>query len=104
MNRLICLALLFIGLSACVGTMLPHVSPAQAEWAGRKWPGMDAAQLEAARVLYVDRCSGCHNLVLPETRSLEKWDVVLSSMAPRAKLTPDEREKIWRYISVVKSS
>jgi hypothetical protein len=89
---------LFLLLGAC-GVVLPPLSPQQAEWAAQKWPGMTFYELNSARTLYVNRCSGCHGLHHPAERSLEKWNLALNKMAPKAKLTADERQWIERYIT-----
>jgi hypothetical protein len=102
MRKEVVFFIVMFALSACT-VMLPQVSPKQADWAARQWPGMDATKLENARILYVNRCSGCHNLVLPEAHSLDKWNVILSTMAPRAKLSNEEKEQVRQYIFTAKS-
>lgn len=83
--------------------MLPQLTSAQVQWAGQQWAGMEEAQLAEARLLYVNRCSGCHNLILPAAHDLDKWKKVLDEMALRAKLNDLQREEIWRYLQTAKS-
>lgn len=90
--------------AACVGTFLPRITPRQAEWAQSRWPEMDEVRFDMARRLYISRCSGCHNLVLPRKKTVEQWDVILSTMAPRAKLTAGQTELIRRYLVTAKSA
>ena len=97
-------AALWWGLGGCLAGMLPQVTPGQAEWAGQHWPGADLAQLSEGRRLYVNRCSGCHNLVLPGARELDQWRQILPKMAVRAQLDEGQRELIWRYIQTVKEA
>ncbi|MSR82537.1 MAG: hypothetical protein EXS58_06370 [Candidatus Latescibacteria bacterium] len=85
-------------LCACSGAMLPQLTLAQVQWAGQQWTGMEAARIVAARQLYVARCAGCHNLVLPAAHDLEKWGKVLPKMALKAKLNECQQEEIWRYL------
>ncbi len=85
-------------------TILPPVSPQQAGWAAQKWPDMTEMKLVEARNLFANRCSGCHKLVLPSKNSLEKWEIVLNKMAPKAKLNQDQKELLWRYLVAVKYS
>ncbi len=96
-------ALGLFALAACM-TWLPRVSPAQKEWAAQQWPDMGGTKLEEARALYVDRCSGCHNLVLPEKHTMEQWDILLSTMAPRAKINAEQQQQIRRYLLTAKSA
>ena len=97
------LGVILLSLVACLGVTLRPITPDHVKWASTQWADMDQKTLEDARTLYVNRCSGCHNLYLPGKLTLEKWDVMLSSMAPRAKLTLDQRELIWRYIVTEKA-
>lgn len=92
-----------LSLVACMGAMLPQISPTQAEWAGRQWPGMGEARLREARQLYVNRCSGCHHVILPAAHDLDKWKATLDTMAVRAKLNEQQKELIWRYLETVKT-
>lgn len=90
-------------LCACGGAMLPQLTPAQVAWAGRQWSDMGATRLAEARLLYVKRCSGCHNLFLPAAKDPEEWQKILPKMAERAKLTELQREEIWRYLQTARA-
>jgi hypothetical protein len=90
-------AALVILIGSCSPALAP-LSPQQAEWAAEKWPEMTVEQLDNARTMYVMRCSGCHSLYQPAKYSLEKWDRILDTMAPKAKLDGTEREMVRRYI------
>ncbi|MCC7264406.1 MAG: hypothetical protein IT369_17990 [Candidatus Latescibacteria bacterium] len=91
-------------LGGCAGAMLPPLSPAQIEWAGQQWRDMGAERLEEARLLYVIRCSGCHNLFLPTAKETGEWEQILPKMAERAKLTDVQRNEIWRYLQTARSA
>lgn len=82
---------------ACAG-LLPPVTPALVERAGSRWPDSSEASLKRGRRLFVDRCSGCHSLVLPREHSEEEWVEWLDAMQERARLTPQERELVLRYL------
>ena len=99
--RICCIAAWW-SLPGCVGGRLPQITPVQAQWAGQQWPGMELAQLGQGRRLYVNRCSGCHNLVLPAAKDLDQWKLILAKMAVKAKLNEGQRELIWRYLQTVK--
>jgi hypothetical protein len=100
---LVALGIVLLILGACA-VMIPPVSPSQAEWAAHQWPGMDFTQLDNARTLYVNRCSGCHNLYLPKDHTLPEWNKVMDRMAPKAKLSAVERDIIQRYITAAHES
>jgi hypothetical protein len=51
------------------------------------------------RSLYVERCSGCHNLHLPEQYTKEVWQKNLNEMQERSKITNDEKQLIFVYLT-----
>jgi hypothetical protein len=59
-------------------------------------------KLEQARLTYINRCSGCHNLIRPADHSLDQWETLLDKMAPKSRLGPNEKEMIWMYLVTVK--
>ncbi len=83
---------------ACAGAPLPSVTPHMLERAGENWPGVSMERLDAARSLYVSKCSGCHNVPIPSEFTIKKWGPILDEMAIKAKLRADETEDIWRFI------
>lgn len=95
---------LLAGLSACGGALLPQLTPAQIQWAGQQWADMEGSRIVAARQLYVARCSGCHNLILPSAKELREWEQVLPKMALKAKLNDGQREEIWRYLQTARGA
>jgi hypothetical protein len=92
-----CLSLLPLLLVGCAGG-LPHPTAEAAARAARSQPDVTLESLEVGRGLYVQRCSGCHNLVLPTARQPQDWPVLVGKMAERAKLTPEDRLLIERYL------
>jgi hypothetical protein len=84
---------------SCGGGAVPHPTEAHLARARARWPDVTAASLERGRELYVARCSGCHPLHPPGTQPAARWATVLDQMAPRAKLSADERELVLRYLT-----
>jgi hypothetical protein len=91
-------ALLFTAL-ACGGGAVPHPTEAHLARARARWPDTTRASLERGRDLYVARCSGCHPLHRPDAQPADRWATVLDEMAPRARLTPAERDLVLRYLT-----
>ena len=91
-----CLGLGALVLS-CAGA-LPPVTPGLVAQATLRWPGIDASELHRGRRLYVDHCSGCHALALPQDRAPEAWTVVLKRMHERARLRPEQERLVLRYL------
>lgn len=84
-------------LAACA-TALARPTAEDAARAARAWPDATLSQLEHGRDVFVARCGSCHRLYLPSDEPASSWPGVLDAMAPRAKLTPEEREAIERYL------
>ena len=58
----------------------------------------EQAKLISGRNLYIDKCSNCHNLYLPERLSDENWNKKMDTMQVRAKINNAERDLIYHYI------
>src|SRR6476619_5583297 len=47
--------------------------------------------------IFINRCSRCHGLHDPKEFKAEKWDVILSRMIPRARLSSEEAANVTAY-------
>lgn len=83
--------------AACVG-QLPDPTDAHVAAASAQWPGTTRAQLVEGRRLYVNRCSGCHSLVLPSALAAGSWPSAVDEMAERSQLSPEEAATVTRYL------
>ena len=101
--RFIALAALGLTLGAGCAASLPRPSAATATRAQGRWPDSTFAQLEQGRSVFVQRCSGCHALPLPDSRTEAQWKKVLDEMAEEAKLTVDERVLVERFVLSVRT-
>lgn len=54
--------------------------------------------LKKGRATYVNKCSTCHQLKLPNKYNDKQWEVNLNKMQPRAKITDDEKLLIYQYL------
>lgn len=50
--------------------------------------------------VYVSKCGKCHQLKDPGRGNMNQWDKWLNKMAPKAKLTDEQKTQIRDYISV----
>lgn len=91
-----------LGAAACAAA-LRHASPQDAVRLAPQWPGTTVEDLERGRGLYVRRCSGCHNLILPGAHPPEDWPGLVETMAEKARLRPGEREDVVRFLVAVAS-
>jgi cytochrome c5 len=48
--------------------------------------------------VFVTRCGRCHELPKPAQFNFDRWDDILSSMVPRARLTAEQSAHITAYI------
>ncbi|MGE5496669.1 MAG: hypothetical protein ACM3Q2_01250 [Syntrophothermus sp.] len=92
--------LLMILIASCAGT-IPEPAQEQIQWASAKWPGTGKKELSEGRELYILKCSGCHSLRQPDSRSENEWRQIMPKMGKKAKLTDSEYEMILRYLSAL---
>ncbi len=82
---------------SCAGT-IPEPADPHLAIATHRWPGIGMHDLASGRRLYVMKCSGCHSLHAPDTRSAEQWEKAVPEMIARARLTNEEAILIVRYL------
>jgi mono/diheme cytochrome c family protein len=74
-----------------------------AEVVARK-SGSEVAVLERGRTIYATRCTECH-VARPVTRfSAGEWPAQVARMAPRAKLSSEDRFAVESYLVAASSS
>jgi cytochrome c5 len=66
--------------------------------AQKRWPGTTTEDLAQGKQINDTKCTTCHGAKKIETRSEESWKHAIDAMAPKAKLTADEKDKLTRYI------
>jgi hypothetical protein len=49
---------------------------------------------------YENNCAKCHELFKPKDYTAEQWKPILVSMQEKAKITDQEREKIYAYLTM----
>jgi cytochrome c5 len=84
-------------LAACAGS-IPQITSDSLERARVQWPDATMAQLESGRQTYMLKCSGCHSLVAPQTKTATEWKRGLEEMKTRAKLSEEETDRIFQYL------
>lgn len=82
---------------------LRQATPEDAVRLAPRWPGTTLEDLQRGRTLYVRRCSGCHNVVLPRAFPPERWPTLVDEMAEKARLGPGERDDVVRFLVAVAS-
>ena len=85
-------------LLASCGPVLPPADATLVVIAQRRWPEADAIQLEQGHLLFITRCTTCHELRDPARYSPADWSYYVREMAPRAQLADSERQAVERYL------
>ena len=58
--------------------------------------------LVQGKQIFENSCSKCHDLPKPSQHSTEEWVGIMNAMAPKAKLTKEEHQLVFNYVSTVK--
>ena len=58
----------------------------------------DANLLAAGKTIYETRCTRCHGMKSLNIYTPERWDRILESMVPKAKLTESETQQVTAYV------
>lgn len=58
------------------------------------------AQYLEGKTVYEAKCGRCHKLFSPDKGNMTQWTKWLNAMAPKAKLTDEEKQMVTNYISV----
>jgi hypothetical protein len=54
--------------------------------------------MDKGKTIFTNRCSRCHGLHDPKEFNAEKWDIILSRMIPRARLSSEEAANVKAFI------
>jgi mono/diheme cytochrome c family protein len=82
-----------VGLVAACGSAL--YIPSETEVTSKA----NLEELNEGRAIYINKCGGCHTLVLPEKYSSKDWNTWVDKMEVKAKITSSEKEKILKYVT-----
>lgn len=61
--------------------------------------GVSKEQLATGAELYSARCGKCHDLPTITDFSAKEWQAIMDRMAPKAKLTDEEKNWVLAYVS-----
>jgi len=54
--------------------------------------------LATGKTVFTNRCGGCHDLPKPEQYTAQRWDGILLSMIPKAKLNNEQGVHVTAYL------
>jgi mono/diheme cytochrome c family protein len=52
----------------------------------------------AGKTIYTNRCGRCHGLKNTENYTQQRWENILKSMIPKAKLNDEEAKQVTAYV------
>jgi hypothetical protein len=88
-----------MGLAACAGSgSIPDPTAKHVEYAERGGYPATLPSLKNGRRLYVNRCSGCHNLYKPSAYPPGDWPRIVLDMQGNAELNEVQLVDITRYL------
>jgi mono/diheme cytochrome c family protein len=100
-STIIFLALIVFACSRkTVNTSETAASPAatSASTEATKTEAAHAALVEQGKTVYTSRCGRCHGLKDVTAYTTTRWEGILKSMAPKAKLNETETQQVAAYV------
>ncbi|HWY38084.1 MAG TPA: hypothetical protein VNY73_05965 [Bacteroidia bacterium] len=67
-----------------------------------KFPDVTLDALKKGHSIYHGACTRCHGAKNIVKRDEKEWVGILDDMAPKAKLSAEEKDAVWKYIMGVK--
>ena len=67
-----------------------------------KYPDVTLDVLKKGHTLYYGACTRCHGAKNINKIDEKEWVGILDEMAPKARLLPEEKDAVWKYIMSVK--
>jgi len=62
-------------------------------------PNTSIDELREGRTAYINKCGGCHTLIVPEKHTPQEWKRWVDKMEPMVKMTEKEKESILKYLT-----
>src|SRR4051812_17401235 len=81
--------------SAPAATTTTDPYQAQLAAVNTKFPGTTKETLQQGLALYYGACTRFHGAKEITSRSLEEWPSILDRMAPKSKITAEEKDAVW---------
>lgn len=86
------------GKSTATSTSKNNTDEALLAKAKDSWSDCTLEQLQSGKNIYATKCTACHGMKSISNRSEEEWKGAITSMAPKAQLSPDETLNLTRYL------
>jgi cytochrome c1 len=60
--------------------------------------------LQDGYLLYTGTCTGCHEAKSIYKREEGRWPGILDEMAPKSKLSPSQKDAVYKYVLAIKAT
>lgn len=57
-------------------------------------------ELVQGKTIYEAKCGKCHDLPRPAAYTKDKWTPIMNSMAKKAKISDEDRELVYNYVTM----
>lgn len=102
MNKMVVLALLTVGLVSCNAKKAvveeTKINESTPELLAPMIPL--TAELSQGKTVFEAKCNKCHDLPVPSHYTKERWKPILKGMQGAAKISDEERELVYNYVTM----
>ena len=92
------LTMAFCKAKKTVAAPAPDAFSKQFSVAEKRWTGVQPEELRQGHTIYTTKCTRCHGNFEITRFSESKWLHEIDEMAPKAKLTAEEKDKLTKHI------
>lgn len=100
MKKLIIISVLSLIVFACSHKTASTVTKTEVATEKTSSATVSNAAYLAGKVIYETKCGTCHKLKDPARGNMAQWTKWIDRMAPKAKLSDEEKQQVTDYISV----
>ena len=100
MKKIITISILSLIVFACSHKTASTVAKTEIAKEKTSSATVSNAQFSAGKTIYEAKCGNCHKLKDPAKGNMTQWTKWIDRMAPKAKLTDEEKQQVTDYISV----
>lgn len=90
--------ILLIVIVSCQKKAMPVISErTSAPDKPRTDTGMIVPDIDRGKMVFTNRCGRCHGLPEPGLYSVDRWETIMASMAPKARLSKADRVHVTAW-------
>ncbi len=106
MKKLSIITLLALTIVACSPKVLTTPSQADVDRVSAMYPTYTLAELNEGKALYLAKCSTCHGIKNPQSKTAEQWKSIVPKMTKKANkkevnIDPKTQEAILKFVTTM---